>query len=457
MRALLVVIALSFSMAIMLSIPVGVIANQKATEDLTNDLTATITKTEASINQTLKQVDCRLDPCLAGYGFEGYEYTWVPQNMIVENITINGVTMEVVRTEARFAEKADLEALLLGSTGTVPMNQSLYSDIASIEGVAAVAPILHTTEGHTETQHIFNRYFTIFVEDYEIVGIPLISDLVDNYPILPTNITAGRNLQAGDSGVVLLSEDNAAFFGAGVGDKIDILEQPFEVVGIHRLSAVEDATTLYMNLSDLQSLKECAGVITRLLIFTESGDLTTEVSNAIGSLHTELIVVTFQQRLEQLQADKASYTAALQSAQADLIQTQTTAMQEIIVAVAATSLIILFMMLYTVRERTKEIGTLKAMGFTSGTVMSQFVIEGTLVSIIAGLVGIAIGIFAAPTLSSFLLPTFGSEVTSAGTFAIAPQFMLLGFGAAVLLGALGSLYPAWRASRTNPAEAMRYE
>jgi putative ABC transport system permease protein len=212
-----------------------------------------------------------------------------------------------------------------------------------------------------------------------------------------------------------------------------------------------------MNLSDAQSLKKGAGIITRLLIFTESGDLTTAVSSAIGSQHPELLVYTFQQRLEQLQADKSSYSAALQNAQSDIIQTQTTAMQEIVVAVAATSLIILFMMLYTVRERTKEIGTLKAIGFSNWNVMSQFVIEGTLVSLIAGLVGIAISTLAAPTLSSLLLPNSGSSVTSAGFVAIDPQFMLLGFGAAVLLGALGSLYPAWRASRTNPAEAMRYE
>jgi putative ABC transport system permease protein len=456
MRTLLVVIALSFSMAIMLSIPVGVMANQKATESITANLTATITRTEASINQTLKQVDCRLDPSLAGYGFEGRQYKEFPTGMLIENMTINGQKVQVVKTGARWAEKADLETLLLGSTGTVPMNQSLYSDIASIEGVAAVVPIFQTTEGHTETQHVFNRYFTVFIEDYKIEGIPLTSELIDNYPVLPTNITAGRNLQAGDSGVVLLSENNAAFFGAGVGDKIDILGQTFEVVGVHGSSG-EDATTLYMNLFDAQSLKKAAGIITRILIFTESGDVTQAVGSAIGSQHPELLVNTFQQRLEQLQADKSSYSAALQNAQSDIIQTQTTAIQEIVVAVAATSLIILFMMLYTVRERTREIGTLKAIGFSSWNVMSQFVIEGTLVSLIAGLVGIGISTLAGPAMSSFLLPNIGSSVTSAGIVAIDPQLMLLGFGAAVLLGALGSLYPAWRASRTSPAEAMRYE
>ena len=87
-------------------------------------------------------------------------------------------------------------------------------------------------------------------------------------------------------------------------------------------------------------------------------------------------------------------------------------MEEIIVVVAATSLIVLFVMLYTVRERTKEIGTLKAIGFSNATVMGQFILEGILLSVIAGTVGVAIGTLAAPTISSLLLPSlnlFGSQ------------------------------------------------
>ncbi len=150
-------------------------------------------------------------------------------------------------------------------------------------------------------------------------------------------------------------------------------------------------------------------------------------------------------------------------------QTQTQAFQEIVIAVAATSLIVLFVMLYTVRERTKEIGTLKAIGFSNLSVMSQFMLEGVLLSLLAGIVGVAIGTIAAPFLSSILLPSvnpFGTTGIRAGVTApvtnsisvvVDPPLMLIAFGASILLGGLGSLYPAWRASRTRPAEAMRYE
>jgi hypothetical protein len=167
------------------------------------------------------------------------------------------------------------------------MNESLYSDINSIADVAAVEPSLQVSEGTNQTMSMFGRSFTRLVPDYVIEGIPLTSELVDNYPILPTNITAGRKLQAGDSGVVLLSENNTAFFGAGVGDTIEILGESFVVIGIHGSSGVEDMTTLYMNLSDAQALTNNTGYITSITVFADSSDKVTEVASAISSLHPE--------------------------------------------------------------------------------------------------------------------------------------------------------------------------
>jgi len=241
------------------------------------------------------------------------------------------------------------------------------------------------------------------------------------------------------------------------------------VIGVHGSSGVEDRTTLYMNLSDAQALTDNTGYITTLHVFAEDSEAVTDVASSISALHSELSVSTAQERLEELQALQSSYTTALENAEASVSQMQTTAFGEIVVAVAATSLIVLFVMLYTVRERTKEIGTLKAIGFSNWTVMRQFMMEGVLLSLFAGVVGITIGSIAAPALSGLLLPTitqlgganvFGrplNTTSTAETISITPELMLIGLGASVLLGTLGSLYPAWRASRTRPAEAMRYE
>jgi putative ABC transport system permease protein len=471
-RALLVIIALGFSMAIMISIPAGVLANQESANALADNLSNTINQTGESINQTLTQIDCSLASDFAGFGFGAINMSdtsgFTPGQFNQGTIPSGSGGFDPSQfgggdRPGRFGGGS------FGGGEANPMNESLYTDISSIDGVAAVAPILQASEGQNVTTEFMGRSFTRLVPDYVIEGLPLTSDLVDSYPILPSNITSGRNLQAGDNGVVVLSENNSAFFSAGVGDTITILDQSFTVIGIHGTSGVSDLTTLYMNLSDAQAVTNNTGYITSIRVFAQSSDAVTAVASSISSLHSELTVTTGQERLTQLQAVQSTYDAALENAQASIGQTQTVAFEEIIVVVAATSLIVLFVMLYTVRERTKEIGTLKAIGFSNSTVMGQFMLEGVMLSVIAGVVGIAIGVVAAPALSSLLLPsvnlfggTGGATFVRAGGVATAAasvnlELVLIAFGASILLGALGSLYPAWRAAKIRPAEAMKYE
>ncbi len=465
-RASLVIIALAFSMAILVSIPAGVVANQKSANDLANNLSNTIGQTGETINQTLNQIDCSLAPSFSGFGFRAADAgTFTPGQ------GGSGGTRSGGFDPSQFGGGTvggQFGGGPFGGGEASPMNQTLYNDINnSISGVAAVEPILQASEGSNETVSMFGRTFTRQLTSYTIEGIPLTSDLIDNYPVLSTNVTAGRNLEAGDSGVVLLSENNSAYFGVGVGDTVSILGQGFTVVGIHGTSSASDRLVLYMNLSDAQAVTNNTGYITSLRVFTQTSDLVTQVSTAISTLHPELTVTTGQERLTQLDSLQSTYNTALESAQASIGQTQTTALEEIIVVVAATSLIVLFVMLYTVRERTKEIGTLKAIGFSNSSVMGQFLLEGVLLSVIAGAVGIAIGTLAAPTLSALLLPSvnlFGvtgvrvaSNVASTAVVSVNLEIVLLAFGASVALGALGSLYPAWRAAKIRPAEAMKYE
>ena len=463
-RALLVIIALGFSMAILISIPAGVLANQQTANDLASNLSNTITQTGESINQTLTQIDCSLASGFSGFGFQAPNSTGLGRVQF-------GQGGDVAFDPSQFGGggvRGQFGGGAFGGGQASPMNQTLYDDVnSSLSGVGAVEPILQASEGDNVTMTMFGRSFTRQLTSYTIEGIPLTSDLIDNYPILSTNITAGRNLQAGDSGVVLLSENNSAYFNAGVGDTIQILGQDFTVVGIHGTSSASDRLTLFMNLSDAQTVTNNTGYITSLRVFAKSSDVVTAVANSISQMHSELTVTTGQERLTQLQTIESSYTTALDSAQASIGQTQTTAFEEIIVVIAATSLIVLFVMLYTVRERTKEIGTLKAIGFSNSTVMGQFMLEGVLLSVIAGVVGIAIGVVAAPAISSLLLPSINLFGTSGSQIArtVAPtaaasvnlELILIAFGASLLLGALGSLYPAWRAAKIRPAEAMKYE
>ncbi|PVX27319.1 MAG: hypothetical protein CW716_02910 [Candidatus Bathyarchaeum sp.] len=456
-RAALVVIALSFSMAIMIVIPAGTMANQQAAESLTGNLGETIAQTEAVINKTMTQIDVSLSPTIGGGPISG--------------ITIIGDDVNVVSSGTVFGSGS------FGGGGSMPMNESYCAEMEKISGVAAVVPILQVVEGHNQTIYPMmstngekqeGQGFNITVPDYIINGLPLNASIINNHDVLPTNITSGRNLLPGETGKVLLSQNSSAYFGKGVGDTVTILNKTFTVVGIFGPSGIEDAQNVYMDLTDAQEITNSTDTITSMKVFAQSSDLVTSIASAITSEHPELIVNTAQDRLDGLNQLKSMYDAQLEIAQETINQTQIQAYVEIIIAVSATSLIVLFVMLYTVRDRTKEIGTLKAIGAGNRTIMGQFLIEGIMLSIIAGVVGIAIGTIGAPFISSVLLPATGTihggdgfmmadSSAAVSTVVVTPELMLLGFGTAVLLGAVGSLYPAWRAARTRPAEAMRYE
>ncbi|HEX76795.1 MAG TPA: ABC transporter permease [Dehalococcoidia bacterium] len=108
------------------------------------------------------------------------------------------------------------------------------------------------------------------------------------------------------------------------------------------------------------------------------------------------------------------------------------------------------------RERTKEIGTLKALGFSNWNVMQQFMYEGLYIGLIGGAIGLGIAAVSASVFSTWLFNTGETLGTSVST-AVTMEAMLLGLGVAAIAGAVGSLYPAWRASRVSPMEALRNE
>jgi putative ABC transport system permease protein len=119
-------------------------------------------------------------------------------------------------------------------------------------------------------------------------------------------------------------------------------------------------------------------------------------------------------------------------------------------AVAAISLLVggigvMNIMLVTVTERTREIGIRKAIGARRADVLKQFLTEAVLVSLLGGLVGVAVGVI-------------GSQFRIAGVDpSIAVYSVFLAFGAAVLAGLFFGTYPAGRAAALKPIDALRFE
>ncbi len=124
----------------------------------------------------------------------------------------------------------------------------------------------------------------------------------------------------------------------------------------------------------------------------------------------------------------------------------------LLAAMATVSLVvggigIMNVMLVSVTERTREIGVRLAVGAKQKDIVSQFLIEAVLISLSGGLVGIVVGILVIPLAASL----------NNGVALLLPGSIPLAFSVALLTGVLFGLYPALRAARLDPIEALRYE
>jgi putative ABC transport system permease protein len=129
-------------------------------------------------------------------------------------------------------------------------------------------------------------------------------------------------------------------------------------------------------------------------------------------------------------------------------------------AVAAISLVVgaigvLNIMLVSVTERTREIGIRKAIGATRRAILEQFLIESTVLACLGGLIGIAVGV-SLSMLSARIAPSFGPTFSQFAPVVSIPS-VLISCGISLAIGVIAGGYPAYRAARLRPVEALRYE
>ena len=123
-----------------------------------------------------------------------------------------------------------------------------------------------------------------------------------------------------------------------------------------------------------------------------------------------------------------------------------------VLAILASGINIMNVMLVTVSERRREIGLRRALGATQRSILLQFLIEATALSVVGALAGIAAGALLAWATALLARSALGSW-----SFAIPPWSLLAGLGLALLTGVVFGLLPAWRAANVAPIDALRSE
>ena len=245
----------------------------------------------------------------------------------------------------------------------------------------------------------------------------------------------GRAIDEGESGVAEIGKDLAERYNLEEGDFFTIKDTDFEIVGVLERQDISDIDGAVMvPLEDLQDVLE---IDTYQMVYVIPEDLE----------DTEIIAEEIEDADDTLDAMTSKEIAR----QAGEIVNQIRFFTVGIGAIAAVvgGLGVMNTMIMAIIERRREIGVMKAIGATNWMVLRQILIESAMMSLIGGMGGILVGMGASLALGGFT----GGAITPAVTPGLAATGLLF----ALFLGLAGGFYPAWRAAKLDPVEALRYE
>jgi putative ABC transport system permease protein len=271
------------------------------------------------------------------------------------------------------------------------------------------------------------------------------------------DLSEGTLLEVGDQSKVIIGYDVAHDYfdnDISIGSRVKINGKKFFINGIFSRQGMGPGVSTNDDLVLLTSrdFQKATG---------ESNIFVATVS-VLNVNEVESVALEIERAINENHGDEDFASATSMSSILDSIQSIMGILQTVLIAIASIALVvasigIMNTMLTSVMERTREIGIMKAIGATNKDIMSIFIIEGLLLSLVGGLSGIILGILGSQGVA-ILLSNMGPGM---GGTPLEPviTFMAIALGLSVsmIVGILSSLYPAWKAAKMSPIEAVRYE
>ena len=326
-----------------------------------------------------------------------------------------------------------------GFGGEQLINQTTVDEIQQISGVSNAVGVLRTMvnlNSNTSSASNSNNGFSGsgFRENFRsmtsVIGIDSSDISMDDIVI-----TDGSVFSGGDQ--VIIGETAAQSMNKTVGDTITISNTTFKIVGIYETGNFMDDRGIVMSLNELQNLTGDNGQVSLILVKANNGTNANNLATTIGQKYSnELTTSTSLSGVNRM-------NNAL-----DVISSGSWAVS--LLAILVGGIIVIVTMMKAVTERTREIGVLRAVGWTKQRILTMIIGESLVLSLIAVVVGLIIGIGVVELISTThlirgVMPAFSA-------------FLILeGIGVALFLGIIGGIYPAYRASKLAPTEALRYE
>jgi putative ABC transport system permease protein len=279
--------------------------------------------------------------------------------------------------------------------------------------------------------------------------------------ITTEELSSGRFLTNGDSYSVVLGNDIiTSIFEEGIplNSKVIIAGKSFKVVGI-----LEEGRGVYMSIDTAKTILELTGdkfdsISVQLVDISLSNETITILTNRLMLSHGII------------DENKKDFTISSQTSMQETIQQTMNTMTLFLGAIAAISLIvgavgIANTMFTSVLEKTKEIGIMKAIGAQDKDIMTIFLLNAGLIGLIGGIGGIILGFFTSTTISSLGGISSTTSEASRGSFLgmigsstyVSSELVIGTLFFSIVIGMIAGAIPAYRASKLNPVDALRYE
>lgn len=279
------------------------------------------------------------------------------------------------------------------------------------------------------------------------------------FQILNLKVSRGRTFSEDDkSKNVLIIGQEAAYNlfknEDPLGKRVYIVQGsrkiPFEVVGIfERTGSIlmfnPDRMILIPYETGKYRVFQSRGGISMIIAMTSSPELS---PNAVMEID-HLLYTKFH-------GQESYYNVVSQQAILNVVTESVNIINLVLVAIAAVSLVvggigIMNIMLVSVVERTREIGIKMALGASRARILVEFLVESITITFVAGAIGVLLGVLGSKTVVNTFGKTYGLVAV------IEPMSVLIAFGVSACIGLFFGFYPAYRASRLSPIEALRYE
>jgi putative ABC transport system permease protein len=307
------------------------------------------------------------------------------------------------------------------NTGTEEINESWISTINNVDGVNNVAGVYMT--------NIFlNSGFSSLV-----VGL----DSKDA-SFMDISITKGR-LYNDLKDEIILGKLGAEQLNKTVNDIVTIKNKEYKIVGIFESGNPNIDMCAFAGLDNVQTLADSSE--------------NTDVSMIYAKLDKDANIDDVRKNIEDKYGDNITVVTSINDLEAigeqlAIIDAATVGISLLAIIVGAIGII--NTMVTAVYERTREIGVLKAIGWSNRKILTMILGESLVLTITAGIIGSLLGIGA-----SLLINFTGIMGPTATVLTLTP--FIQAFGVAIIVGIIGGFYPAYRAVRLKPTEALGYE